>query len=61
MLRMTSSYVVMLTQTMPEVAKAFRNSFDRVHVTATNGSELLGFLTAGLDQVMALGEKKRAA
>ena len=47
---------IMITQTMPEIAKAFRGSFDRVHVTSTNGngSELLGFLTAGLDQVLSL-------
>lgn len=47
---------IMITQTMPEIARAFRGSFDRVHVTSTsgNGSELLGFLTAGLDQVLAL-------
>ena len=48
---------IMITQTMPEIARAFRGSFDRVHVTSTNGngSELLGFLTAGLDQVLAIG------
>lgn len=47
---------IMITQTMPEIARAFRGSFDRVHVTSTNGngSELLGFLTAGLDQVLSL-------
>jgi len=47
---------IMITQTMPEIARAFRGSFDRVHVTSTNGngSELLGFLTAGLDQVLSI-------
>jgi flotillin len=45
---------VLLTQTMPEVARAFRGSFDRVNVTATNGNEMFGFLTAGLDQVLAV-------
>jgi regulator of protease activity HflC (stomatin/prohibitin superfamily) len=51
---------IMITQTMPEIARAFRGSFDRVHVTSTNGngSELLGFLTAGLDQVLALGDAR---
>jgi len=48
---------IMITQTMPEIAKAFRGSFDRVHVTTTSGgsgADLLGFLTAGLDQVLSL-------
>jgi regulator of protease activity HflC (stomatin/prohibitin superfamily) len=51
---------IMITQTMPEIAKAFRGSFDRVHVTTTsgNGADLLGFLTAGLDQVLALGDAR---
>ncbi len=44
---------VLLTETMPEVARAFRGSFDRVNVTSTNGGEMFGFLTAGLDQVMS--------
>ena len=39
---------------MPEVARAFRGSFDRVNVTSTNGSEMFGFLSAGLDQVLAV-------
>ena len=46
---------------MPEVARAFRNSFDRVNVTSTNGSEVLGFLSAGLDQVLAVAREKGAA
>jgi flotillin len=46
---------IMITQTMPEVARAFRESFGRVNVTtAAQGGELLAFLTAGLDQVLAL-------
>lgn len=49
---------LMLTQTMPEVARAFRDSFDRVNVTTTAGGDLLSFLTAGLDQVLAL-ERRR--
>jgi uncharacterized membrane protein YqiK len=49
---------VMMTETMPELARAFRGSFDRVNVTSTNGSEMLGFLSAGLDQVLAVASKK---
>ena len=45
---------VLLTETMPEVARAFRGSFDRVNVTSTNGSEMFGFLSAGLDQVLSV-------
>jgi flotillin len=54
---------ILLTQTMPEIARAFRESFDRVHVTAGSGADVFGFLTAGLDQVLAVarehGEKPR--
>jgi len=42
---------IMLTETMPSIANAFRQSFDRVNVTTTDGN-LFGFLSAGLDQVM---------
>lgn len=45
---------LLVTQTMPEIARAFRGSFDRVNVTTTNGSEMFGFLTAGLDQVLSV-------
>ena len=49
---------IMITQTMPEVARAFRESFGRVNVTtAAQGGELLAFLTAGLDQVLALKDR----
>jgi flotillin len=51
---------IMLTETMPEVARAFRGSFDRVNVTSTNGSEVLGFLSAGLDQVLAVARENGA-
>jgi hypothetical protein len=50
---------VLLTETMPEVARAFRGSFDRVNVTATNGSEMLGLLSAGLDQVLAVARERK--
>ncbi len=43
---------IMLTETMPEIARAFRGSFDRVHVTSTSGDPL-AFLSAGIDQVLA--------
>ena len=49
---------VMLTETMPEIARAFRGSFDRINVTSTNGSEMLGFLSAGLDQVMTVARTR---
>ncbi len=42
---------IMLTETLPSVANAFRASFDRVNVTTTDGN-LFSFLSAGLDQVM---------
>jgi flotillin len=48
---------VLITETMPEVARAFRGSFDRVNVTSTNGGEMFGFLSAGLDQVLALARE----
>lgn len=44
---------IMVTQTMPEIARAFRESFDRVHVTSTDG-DAFGFLTAGLDRVLSV-------
>jgi len=48
---------IMITETMPAVAKAFRDSFGRVNVTTTQGGgELLAFLTAGIDQVLSLRE-----
>jgi len=37
---------------MPALATAFRDSFDKIHVTSTNGSDLYGFLSAGLDKVV---------
>jgi flotillin len=42
---------IMLTETLPSIANAFRQSFDRVNVTTTDGN-LFSFLSAGLDQVM---------
>ncbi len=51
---------VMLTQTMPRVAEAFRGSFDRVNVTSTGGEggELFAFLSAGLDTVLRATERR---
>jgi regulator of protease activity HflC (stomatin/prohibitin superfamily) len=43
---------ILLTETMPELARAFRDSFDRIHVTTTNGNPF-AFLSAGIDQVIA--------
>lgn len=48
---------IMMTETMPALAEAFRGSFDRINVTTTNGSEVLGFLSAGLDQVLSATKK----
>lgn len=50
---------IMITETMPELARAFRATFDRVHVTATNGdgNDLFGFLSAGVDRVLAATKK----
>jgi len=50
---------LMLTETMPRVAEAFRGSFDRVNVTAGEGSNLFAFLSAGLDQVMDVAKRRR--
>jgi len=44
---------ILVTETMPEMARALRGSFDRVNLTATSGSEVLGLLSSGLDQVLA--------
>ena len=52
---------VMLTETLPEVARAFRGSFDRVNVTATDGGNLFAFLSAGLDQVMDVARSRGVA
>jgi uncharacterized membrane protein YqiK len=43
---------VWLTETMPALATAFRGSFDKIHVTSTNGTDLYGFLSAGLEKVV---------
>jgi regulator of protease activity HflC (stomatin/prohibitin superfamily) len=40
---------ILLTETLPNVAQAFRGSFD--HVTVTSGDSF-GFLSAGVEQVM---------
>ncbi|MEZ4262206.1 MAG: SPFH domain-containing protein [Polyangiaceae bacterium] len=52
---------IMLTQTVPEVARAFRGTFDRVHLTTTGGAgDLFGFVTAGIDHVLASTSKPRS-
>jgi len=49
---------LMITKTMPEVARAFRDSFGRVNVTTSSQpGDLLAFLVSGLDQVLALKAK----
>ncbi len=52
---------VMLTQTLPALAAAFRGSFDRVNVTAGDGAQLFGFLSAGVEQVLDVARKTGAA
>jgi hypothetical protein len=42
---------IMLTQTVPELAKAFRGTFERVNVTATTGDPF-SLLSAGIDHVL---------
>ncbi len=42
---------IMLTDTMPELARAFRGTFDRVHVTSTN-ADPFAFVSAGIDHVL---------
>jgi len=45
---------LVMTETLPRMAEAFRASFDRIHVTSTGGpgGELFAFLSAGLEQVV---------
>jgi hypothetical protein len=43
---------IMLTETMPELARAFRGTFDRVNVTSTN-ADPFAFVSAGIDHVVA--------
>lgn len=52
---------LMLTETLPAVANAFRGSFDRVNVTTGDGQALFAFLSAGLDQVISVAEKRGVA
>lgn len=49
---------VMLTETLPKVAEAFRGSFEKVNVTSTNG-DLFAFLSAGLEQVMSVAKARQ--
>ncbi len=45
---------LMLTETLPQMAAAFRGSFDRVNLTAATGggADLFAFLSSGLEQVV---------
>lgn len=49
---------LMLTDTMPRMAEAFRGSFDRINLTSGEGGPLLAFLAAGVDQVVAAARKR---
>lgn len=42
---------IMLTDTMPELAKAFRGTFERVNITSTN-ADPFAFVSAGIDHVL---------
>jgi flotillin len=48
---------LMLTETLPRVAEAFRGSFDKVTITSPD-QNLLSFLSAGLEQVMSVRERR---
>jgi regulator of protease activity HflC (stomatin/prohibitin superfamily) len=48
---------IMLTDTMPELARAFRGTFDRVNVTSTN-ADPFAFVSAGIDHVLTTLQKK---
>jgi flotillin len=52
---------VLMTETMPAMANAFRGSFDRINLTTGDGAKLFGFLSAGIDQVMDTVERRSAA
>jgi uncharacterized membrane protein YqiK len=49
---------VMLTETLPSIAAAFRGSFDRVHVTTGDGAGSLAFLAGGLEQVLDVARRQ---
>jgi regulator of protease activity HflC (stomatin/prohibitin superfamily) len=51
---------LMLTETMPRVAEAFRGSFDRINLTTGDEGALFSFLTAGLDQVLTATKRERS-
>lgn len=50
---------LMLTETMPRVAQAFRGSFERINLTTGGDGPLFGFLSAGLDQVLKATSAKK--
>jgi flotillin len=47
---------VLLTHTLPELAKAYRGMFGQIHVTASDGTSPLGFLSAGIGEVLRVAE-----
>jgi len=51
---------ILLTETMPAMATAFRGSFDKIQITSTNGSDLYSFLSAGLEKVVEVVQTARA-
>jgi regulator of protease activity HflC (stomatin/prohibitin superfamily) len=48
---------IMLTDTMPELARAFRGTFERVNVVSTS-ADPFAFLSAGIDHVLTTLQKK---
>lgn len=48
---------LMMTETMPAIANAFRGSFDRVNLSSGDGGNLFAFLSAGMEQVMDVARR----
>jgi flotillin len=53
---------VLLTETMPRLAEAFRGSFETIHLTTAQGegSPLFGFLASGIEQVLRTARRSSA-
>lgn len=43
---------LMLRETLPQMAAAFRGSFDKIHVTTTDGANPLGLLVGTIEQIL---------
>lgn len=51
---------LLVTETMPRVAEAFRGSFDRINLSTGGEGPLFSFLSSGLEQVLASTRASRA-